>query len=215
MPRKTWLAAPATAEARWLRVRPPSPSCRAARAAQAARAARPQFPRYDHACRARRSRRQGPLRAARRKRHRARAIAAAGRAAAPGGTHPRTVCPMNLGEILSGVALLQPLAPELAQAESPAIEFDSRRVSPQSLFFAFPGSKADGRQFAADAIARGAARRGQRIARAAGSSPAAGFRSRTAARRSPWPRAISIGGPTSASASPASPAPTARPPPPT
>jgi len=63
---------------------------------------------------------------------------------------------MNLGEILSGVALLQPLAPELAQAPVSAIEFDSRRVSPQSLFFAFPGSKADGRQFAADALARGA-----------------------------------------------------------
>jgi len=63
---------------------------------------------------------------------------------------------MNLGEILSGVALLQPLAPELAQAPVAAIEYDSRRVSPQSLFFAFPGSKADGRQFAADALARGA-----------------------------------------------------------
>ena len=63
---------------------------------------------------------------------------------------------MNLGEILSGVALLQPLAPELAQSQVAAIEFDSRRVSPQSLFFAFPGSKADGRQFARDAMARGA-----------------------------------------------------------
>ena len=63
---------------------------------------------------------------------------------------------MNLGEILSGVALLEPLAPELAQAPVAALEFDSRRVSPQSLFFAFPGSKADGRQFAADALAHGA-----------------------------------------------------------
>jgi UDP-N-acetylmuramoyl-L-alanyl-D-glutamate--2,6-diaminopimelate ligase len=63
---------------------------------------------------------------------------------------------MNLGEVLSGVALLQPLAPELAQAPVASLEYDSRRVSPQSLFFAFPGSKADGRQFAADALARGA-----------------------------------------------------------
>jgi UDP-N-acetylmuramoyl-L-alanyl-D-glutamate--2,6-diaminopimelate ligase len=63
---------------------------------------------------------------------------------------------MNLGEILSGVALLQPLGPELAQSQVAAIEFDSRRVSPQSLFFAFPGSKVDGRQFAADALAHGA-----------------------------------------------------------
>ena len=37
-----------------------------------------------------------------------------------------------------------------------AIEYDSRRAVPNSLFFAFPGSKADGRQFAADALARGA-----------------------------------------------------------
>jgi UDP-N-acetylmuramoyl-L-alanyl-D-glutamate--2,6-diaminopimelate ligase len=63
---------------------------------------------------------------------------------------------MNLGEILSGVALLEPLAPELAQAPVSGIEFDSRRASPQSLFFAFPGSKADGREFAKDALARGA-----------------------------------------------------------
>jgi UDP-N-acetylmuramoyl-L-alanyl-D-glutamate--2,6-diaminopimelate ligase len=63
---------------------------------------------------------------------------------------------MNLGEILSGVALLQPLAPDLAQTPVDAIEYDSRRVSPQSLFFAFPGSKADGRQFAAAALASGA-----------------------------------------------------------
>ena len=63
---------------------------------------------------------------------------------------------MNLGEILSGVALHQPLAPELAQVEIAAIEFDSRRVSAGTLFFAFPGSKADGRQFADDALAHGA-----------------------------------------------------------
>jgi UDP-N-acetylmuramoyl-L-alanyl-D-glutamate--2,6-diaminopimelate ligase len=63
---------------------------------------------------------------------------------------------MNLGEILSGAAPIEPLAPELAQAPVSAIEYDSRRVSPQSLFFAFPGSKADGREFARDALARGA-----------------------------------------------------------
>jgi len=63
---------------------------------------------------------------------------------------------MNLGEILSGVVLLQPLAPEFAQMPVAGLEYDSRRVSPQSVFFAFPGSKVDGRQFAADALARGA-----------------------------------------------------------
>jgi UDP-N-acetylmuramoyl-L-alanyl-D-glutamate--2,6-diaminopimelate ligase len=63
---------------------------------------------------------------------------------------------MNLGEILSGVRLRQPVAPELARAEITGLDFDSRRVGPGYLFFAFPGSRADGRQFAADAIARGA-----------------------------------------------------------
>ncbi len=63
---------------------------------------------------------------------------------------------MNLGEILSGVKLPQPLAPELAQTEISGLAYDSRRVTPGVLFFAFPGSKADGREFAADALARGA-----------------------------------------------------------
>jgi len=63
---------------------------------------------------------------------------------------------MNLGEILSGVRLRQPVAPELARIVITGLDFDSRRVAPGYLFFAFPGSRADGRQFAADAVARGA-----------------------------------------------------------
>ena len=63
---------------------------------------------------------------------------------------------MTLGEILSGVALRQPLAPELAQTTIQGLEYDSRRVEPGWLFFAFSGSHADGRQFARDALARGA-----------------------------------------------------------
>jgi UDP-N-acetylmuramoyl-L-alanyl-D-glutamate--2,6-diaminopimelate ligase len=64
---------------------------------------------------------------------------------------------MTLGEILSGAGLAQPLAPELARMDIAGLEYDSRRVAQGSLFFAFPGAKADGRQFAADALARGAA----------------------------------------------------------
>jgi UDP-N-acetylmuramoyl-L-alanyl-D-glutamate--2,6-diaminopimelate ligase len=64
---------------------------------------------------------------------------------------------MNLGEILSSVKLPRPLAPELAQIDISGLAYDSRRVTPGVLFFAFPGSKADGREFAADALARGAA----------------------------------------------------------
>jgi UDP-N-acetylmuramoyl-L-alanyl-D-glutamate--2,6-diaminopimelate ligase len=63
---------------------------------------------------------------------------------------------MNLGEILSGVQLEQPLPPELACTPVAGLEYDSRRVAPGYLFFAFPGTRADGRRFAADAIARGA-----------------------------------------------------------
>src|SRR5258707_1565381 len=63
---------------------------------------------------------------------------------------------MNLGETLSGTGLIEPLAPDLAQTSISGLEYDSGRVGPGSLFFAFPGARADGRQFAADAIARGA-----------------------------------------------------------
>jgi UDP-N-acetylmuramoyl-L-alanyl-D-glutamate--2,6-diaminopimelate ligase len=64
---------------------------------------------------------------------------------------------MNLEEILSGVRLKQAIAPELARAEIQGLEYDSRRVGPGFLFFAFPGSRTGGRQFAQDAVARGAA----------------------------------------------------------
>ena len=64
---------------------------------------------------------------------------------------------MTLGEILSGAGLAQPLAPDLAQTPISGLEYDSRKVVAGSIFFAFPGAKADGRQFAADALARGAA----------------------------------------------------------
>ena len=64
---------------------------------------------------------------------------------------------MNLDGILSGVRLKQPLTPDLARLEIRGLEYDSRRVEPGFLFFAFPGSRTDGRQFAEDAIGRGAA----------------------------------------------------------
>jgi UDP-N-acetylmuramoyl-L-alanyl-D-glutamate--2,6-diaminopimelate ligase len=63
---------------------------------------------------------------------------------------------MTLAEILSGAVMAQPIAPELARLEITGLEYDSRRVKPGDLFFAFPGSKADGRRFASDALARGA-----------------------------------------------------------
>ncbi|HEY1338020.1 MAG TPA: UDP-N-acetylmuramoyl-L-alanyl-D-glutamate--2,6-diaminopimelate ligase [Bryobacteraceae bacterium] len=63
---------------------------------------------------------------------------------------------MTAGEILSGARLKRPLSPELAAAEVSGLEFDSRRVKEGFLFFAFPGAKADGREFARDALGRGA-----------------------------------------------------------
>jgi UDP-N-acetylmuramoyl-L-alanyl-D-glutamate--2,6-diaminopimelate ligase len=63
---------------------------------------------------------------------------------------------MNLGEILAGVRLKRPLSLDLAGMEISGLEYDSRRVTTGSLFFAFPGSRSDGRQFANDAVARGA-----------------------------------------------------------
>jgi UDP-N-acetylmuramoyl-L-alanyl-D-glutamate--2,6-diaminopimelate ligase len=63
---------------------------------------------------------------------------------------------MTLGEILAGVRLNAPLSPHLSQLDVQGLDYDSRRVQPGFLFFAFPGSRADGRQFARDAVDRGA-----------------------------------------------------------
>jgi UDP-N-acetylmuramoyl-L-alanyl-D-glutamate--2,6-diaminopimelate ligase len=63
---------------------------------------------------------------------------------------------MTLQEILAGVRLKAPLPPSLSPLDIQGLDYDSRRVQPGFLFFAFPGSRADGRQFALDAVARGA-----------------------------------------------------------
>ncbi len=63
---------------------------------------------------------------------------------------------MTIGELLSGVRLKQPLAPSLAALPAEGLDYDSRRISSGYLFFAFPGSRTDGRKFAQDALERGA-----------------------------------------------------------
>ncbi len=63
---------------------------------------------------------------------------------------------MTLGAILAGVRLKTPLSPFFSQMALAGLDYDSRRVQPGYLFFAFPGSRADGRQFARDAVERGA-----------------------------------------------------------
>jgi len=64
---------------------------------------------------------------------------------------------MNIGEILEGGDLLERLPADLAAVEVQGLDFDSRRVGPGFLFFAFPGARTDGRRFVEDALARGAA----------------------------------------------------------
>src|ERR1035438_6442001 len=63
---------------------------------------------------------------------------------------------MTLADLLLDVPLKRPLPPALANTPVTALEYDSRRVAPGALFFAFPGSRTDGRRFAEDALARGA-----------------------------------------------------------
>ena len=64
---------------------------------------------------------------------------------------------MTLGELLSGVRLAQPLAPDLAGMRVAGLDYDSRRVERDFVFFAFAGSRTDGGRFAAEALSRGAA----------------------------------------------------------
>jgi UDP-N-acetylmuramoyl-L-alanyl-D-glutamate--2,6-diaminopimelate ligase len=63
---------------------------------------------------------------------------------------------MTLGELLTGVGLKHPLAPALAAKEVSGLDYDSRRIEPGFLFFAFSGARVDGRSFAASALERGA-----------------------------------------------------------
>jgi len=63
---------------------------------------------------------------------------------------------MTLREVLSGVKLRSELSEDEAERDVAGLEYDSRRVEKDFVFFAFPGSRVDGRQFARDAMGRGA-----------------------------------------------------------
>jgi len=62
----------------------------------------------------------------------------------------------TLGELLAGVKIRGALAAELEGVQVAGLEYDSRRVKKDFVFFAFRGSRVDGTQFAADALAKGA-----------------------------------------------------------
>jgi len=63
---------------------------------------------------------------------------------------------MTLEQVLRGVPLRSPLPVDLGAMEVRGLEYDSRRVEAGFLFFAFPGSRTDGRSFAQVARANGA-----------------------------------------------------------
>ena len=63
---------------------------------------------------------------------------------------------MTVAQILQGVRLRTELPRELASAPVAGLEYDSRRVLPGFLFFAFAGARADGREFAQQALEKGA-----------------------------------------------------------
>lgn len=61
-----------------------------------------------------------------------------------------------ISELTRGVALAAPLPDGSDTLAATGLEYDSRRVEPGMIFFAFPGAKQDGRAFAQDAIGKGA-----------------------------------------------------------
>ncbi|MGH9592050.1 MAG: Mur ligase family protein, partial [Bryobacteraceae bacterium] len=63
---------------------------------------------------------------------------------------------MTLKQALSGVRLKAPGALPSPEAECLGLDYDSRRIQPGWIFFAFPGSKVDGRRFALQAVEKGA-----------------------------------------------------------
>ncbi len=63
---------------------------------------------------------------------------------------------MTIEEVLAGVRLKGTTPQTLAGRHIEGLDYDSRRIGRNFLFFAFPGQKADGRSFAADALGRGA-----------------------------------------------------------
>lgn len=63
---------------------------------------------------------------------------------------------MTAEEILQGVKLRTALPADFLKMQINGLEYDSRRVDAGFLFFAFPGARTDGRQFAQSAIEKGA-----------------------------------------------------------
>ncbi len=63
---------------------------------------------------------------------------------------------MTLQDVLRGVSLMEGMPGRLSEAKVAGLEYDSRKVERDYLFWAFPGARVDGRVFAAQAIEKGA-----------------------------------------------------------
>jgi UDP-N-acetylmuramoyl-L-alanyl-D-glutamate--2,6-diaminopimelate ligase len=63
---------------------------------------------------------------------------------------------MTLAGVLAGVASRGEMPREWLELTVAGLEYDSRKVEKDTLFFAFQGARVDGRQFAREAVARGA-----------------------------------------------------------
>ena len=63
---------------------------------------------------------------------------------------------MTMSDVVAGTQLRSEIPPGLARSEVTGLEYDSRRVQPGFVFFAFPGAKVDGRVFASQAADKGA-----------------------------------------------------------
>ena len=63
---------------------------------------------------------------------------------------------MTISELLANGNPHSGIPPQLASLPVGGLEYDSRRVLPGYLFFAFSGARADGRQFARQAVEKGA-----------------------------------------------------------
>ena len=70
------------------------------------------------------------------------------------GNPTRAASKMDLCEVIDGIDVVR--LSGRADPQVLAVAYDSRKVTPGALFFALPGEKVNGAQFAGDAIARGA-----------------------------------------------------------
>src|SRR5512140_2185761 len=63
---------------------------------------------------------------------------------------------MTLSGVLAGVAIRSGIPVLVRDPEVTGLDYDSRRLAPGFVFFAFAGSRSDGRQFAGQALEKGA-----------------------------------------------------------